>query len=108
MRTLPYVPASEANGEPKRGVGRRRKRLGPRTFTYDLPKGVIPDDSDLLRGELLAQLVVCVRELCLMVLRLRDGTGGPMSVAACGHSDMYREGNERRKWAVREDSLQSR
>ena len=60
-----------------------------RTFPYDLSESVVPDNPDLLGGKLLAELVVCVRELGLMVLRLRDGTGVLVAVVASSHGDMY-------------------
>ena len=66
--------------------------LGGRTFSYDLAEGVVADDSDLVAGELLAQLVVRVRELGLVILGLGDGAGVFVAaVGTCGHDDIYRD-----------------
>ena len=71
--------------------------LRGRTLSYDLPERVVADNPNLLRRQLLSQLVVRVRELGLVVLRLGDGGGVPVAGLAVGcswtggHDDMYRE-----------------
>ena len=75
--------------------------LRRRTFSYDLPERVVADNPNLLRRQLLSQLIIRVRELGLVVLRLGDGGGVPVVGASAGlavgcswtggHGDMYRE-----------------
>jgi hypothetical protein len=55
--------------------------LGRRAFTDDLSKGIVSDDPDLSRGELLPKFVIGISKLCFVIL----GHGTRMVVAACRH-----------------------
>lgn len=84
MRTLPYAPKD------RRGIQDPSARQGEqwqcvRTFAYDLPQCIIPDDPDFLRGELLAQLIVGAGELGLVVL----GDRARLAVTVSSHSNIY-------------------